>query len=124
MSAIIVDFKPAAVSPAPDRSRIGQAGGVSADGRPLAPSKGRKGRPFYTDTPLGKLTSDRGLKVVEVVTGTGINPRTMSDYMSARKKITPANVAKLAAFFGVPETVFVEMNKAMGVDRPGAQVAS
>ena len=32
--------------------------------------------------------------------------------------------AKLAAFFGVPETVFVEMNKAMGVDRPGAQVAS
>lgn len=123
MSAIIVDFKPAApAAPGPDRSRVGRAGGVSADGRPLAPSKGRKGRPFYTDTPLGKLTSDRGLKVVEVVTGTGINPRTMSDYMSARKKITPANVAKLARFFEVPETVFVEMNKAMGVDR--AQVAS
>ena len=38
----------------------------------------------------------------------------MSDYMSARKKITPANIAKLAAFFGVPETVFVEMNTKMG----------
>lgn len=120
MSAIIVDFKP---RPAPPPiavtagPRVGAAGGVSADGRPLAPSKGRKGRPFYTDTPLGKLTSDRGLKVVEVVTGTGINPRTMSDYMSARRKITPDNIRKLAAFFGVPELVFVEMNQSMGADR-------
>lgn len=120
MSAIIVDFKP---RPAPPPTvfapgpRVGAAGGQSADGRPLSPSKGRKGRPFYTDTPLGKLTSDRGLKVVEVVTGTGINPRTMSDYMSARRKITPDNIRRLAEFFGVPEQTFVEFNRTMGADR-------
>jgi hypothetical protein len=119
MSAIIVDFKPRpAPPPAATPRAVGVAGGVSADGRPLAPSKGRRGRPFYTDTPLGKLTSERGLKVVEVSTGAGINPRSLSDYMSARRKMPAPVIAKLAAFFGVPEQVFIDMNRSMGADRP------
>ncbi len=90
--------------------RIGKAGGVSMNGRPLSPTKGRKGRPFFTDTVLGQMISDRGLKVVEVSVGAGVNPRSLSYYMSRKKKISPANVARLAAFFDVDPAVFLAMN--------------
>lgn len=103
--------------PVPSTARTGKAGQLSPDGRPLSPSKGRKGRPFFVDTALGKLQSDRGLKSYEVAVGAGINPRTLSDYASKKKRITPTNIVKLARFFDVPEQVFIDMNAELDRER-------
>lgn len=91
-------------------TRVGQANGVAANGRPLSPSMRRPGRPFYADTPLARLMIERNLRAVDVTTGAGVNPRALSDYLSARRVISPRNVARLAVFFDVPEQRILDMN--------------
>lgn len=86
------------------------ANGRAVNGRPLSPSMGRPGRPFYADTPLAKLMIERNFRAVDVTTGSGVNPRSLSDYLAGRSCITPANIERLAAFFQLPEQVFYEMN--------------
>jgi hypothetical protein len=93
------------------RLAVGKAGGVSHAGRALSPLTGRKGRPFYADTPIGKLMVERGYKAYEVAIGAGLNPRTLSYYMSREKRITPINIAKLAEFFQCSPQIFIDMNK-------------
>lgn len=74
--------------------------------RPTSAPRGRTGRPFFTDAPIGALAAERGLKMFEVVVGTKINPRTMSDYNSLRKPISAPHRLALARFFGVPVETF------------------
>lgn len=76
----------------------------SAAGKPISEPRGRRGRPFFTDTPLGKILDARGLKVKDVVNGAGMNPRTMSDYMSNRRPISAPHALALAKFLGISVT--------------------
>lgn len=80
---------------------VDHSGERTASGRPTADPMGRRGRPFFVDTPLGTLIAKRGLKVKDVVNGANMNPRTMSDYLSRRKPISPTNARALAKFLGV-----------------------
>ena len=106
LTSHLVDVRPpdGAVEP-------GRAGGQSSEGRPLSESRGRKGRPFFTDTAVGRLANERGLKTTEISIGAGINARTLSDYMSNRRRVTPTNAEKLARFFRVPAITFLEQHK-------------
>lgn len=80
---------------------IAGSGERSAAGRPTSNPRGRQGRPFFVDTPLGKIIDERGLKVKDVVNGAGMNPRTMSDILSKRKMISANDKRALARFLGV-----------------------
>lgn len=71
------------------------------DGRPVAHSHGRRGRPHFVDTKLGALIESRGYKVKDVVNGANLNPRTVSDYLSKRRPVSALNALALAKFFGV-----------------------
>lgn len=77
------------------------SGSREAAGRPTANPLGRRGRPFFVDTPLGAIIAARGLKVKDVVNGAGMNPRTMSDYLSARRPISAPNKLAIAAYLGI-----------------------
>lgn len=59
------------------------------------------GRPFNQSTNLGKIIDHRGYTVIEVASGSGVYPRTMSDYLADRKPISLEHRAKLAAFLKV-----------------------
>lgn len=77
------------------------SGHREAAGRPTASPLGRRGRPFFVDTKLGQIIDARGLKVKDVVNGSNMNPRTMSDYLSARKPISAPNKLAIAKYLGI-----------------------
>lgn len=66
------------------------------------------GRPYPTHTKIGTLMSARGLRAVDVSTGSGVYTRTMSDLLSGRMRPTPAQLAKLSAFFRVAPDALLE----------------
>lgn len=82
-------------------SPVEGSGSREAAGRPTANPRGQKGRPFFTDTPLGRIIDARGLKVKDVVNGSGMNPRTMSDYLSKRRPISAPHKSAIAKYLGV-----------------------
>lgn len=64
------------------------------------------GRPYPKHTKIGKAMADRGLKAFDVASGTGIYTRTLSDILSGRQRPTPAQMAKLSAYFRMsPESL-------------------
>lgn len=82
-------------------SPVDTPGTRAGNGRLTSDPRGRKGRPFYADTPLGRLIDERGHKVYEVTSGCSINPRIMSDYLNGRKAIRPQDKVRLAQFLNV-----------------------
>lgn len=44
---------------------------------------------------------DRGYKVKDVVNGANLNPRTMSDYLSAKRPLSANDALAIARFLGV-----------------------
>lgn len=64
-------------------------------------------RQFNRTTPLGELMWQRGYKVKQLETNTGISYRTISDYLAGRKAIIPKHMAALIAEFDVPRAVLL-----------------
>ena len=68
--------------------------------------RGRRGRPFNTSSPLGKIMEQRGLSARQVAEGTGIYNRTLTEYLARRRKPTASHVRLLSRFLGVhPSTI-------------------
>ncbi len=74
---------------------------------PPNPHLPRTGRPFNTTTPLGRLMLDRGYGVNTVEQATGINHRTISDYLAGRKAISGRHIATLCEEFQVSKQVLL-----------------
>ncbi len=62
----------------------------------------RTGRPFNTTSPLGQWMTAERHGVRDVARATGINERTLSDYLARRRKIIAAHTVALTAFTGLP----------------------
>lgn len=62
------------------------------------------GRPFSRKAPLGKIMEFRGYNVTDVYIATGIQARTLTEYLADRKAITPKHRALLADLLQVNET--------------------
>lgn len=60
------------------------------------------GRPFPTHTPLGKVMAHLRLTAAKVAAGTGIYPRTLTEYLAGRKEPTVDHQRRLADFLEVP----------------------
>lgn len=74
--------------------------------RMVGPYRARLGRPLRTDTNLGALIVQRNLKSFEVCSMAGISPRTLSDYVGAKKDISPHHIIALGrALRADPETI-------------------
>ncbi|HEY5312578.1 MAG TPA: helix-turn-helix domain-containing protein [Pirellulales bacterium] len=56
---------------------------------------------------LAHLIDARGIVQADVVRGTGIARATISNVLSGRRELSKANIAKLAAFFRVPTSVWI-----------------
>lgn len=64
------------------------------------------GSRIRTDFPLGRKIKDSHLKIVDVVRHTGINHRTMTEYIAGRKVIPWHHLQALGVFFKCnPETL-------------------
>jgi hypothetical protein len=59
------------------------------------------GRPFNTETPLGRIMWDRGFRVFEVAHATGINARTLTEYLAGRKPLKGSHLSLVADFLDV-----------------------
>lgn len=59
------------------------------------------GRPFNTATPLGKILYDRDIRAFQLAHATGINARTVTEYLAGRKPITRGHRALIADFLNL-----------------------
>jgi hypothetical protein len=59
------------------------------------------GRPFNTDTPLGRIMWDRGIRVFEIAHATGINARILTEYLANRKTLKGAHLSLVADYLDV-----------------------
>lgn len=71
----------------------------------------KQGRPFSTDTPLGKLLEARAWRVADLAAASGVNARTLTEYLSGRLEIRAHHRDALARALStdkvtVPPTAF------------------
>lgn len=60
------------------------------------------GRPYNaTDTPLGRIMWDRGIRVHEIAHATKINARTLTEYLAARKPMQHGHRALLSDYLDI-----------------------
>jgi len=57
---------------------------------------------------LSHLISSRGVKQVEAARGAGVSPTTLSDVLAGRRSLSIENIKKLAAYFCVDSSLFVD----------------
>lgn len=62
--------------------------------------QGRRGRPFNTTQPLGKLLYEQGFRVKDATIHCGIEVRLMSDYLTNTLPIKPSHAEMLADMLG------------------------
>lgn len=58
-------------------------------------------RQYPVHTKMGRIMAKRGLRAIEVSSGAGVYPRSMTEYLAGRKKPSPRNMGKIAAFLNV-----------------------
>jgi hypothetical protein len=63
------------------------------------------GRPYNVTTNLGKLMLFHGWRVAGLSAETGINSRTICEYLAGRKRISVGHLAILSTLFRVPPEV-------------------
>lgn len=64
-------------------------------------------RPFNRSTPLGQLMHERGYSVRSLAESTGVNQRTICDYLADRRTILPKHIARFSDEFGVSKEVLL-----------------
>lgn len=64
-------------------------------------------RQFNRSTPLGQLMHARGYSVRSLAESTGVNQRTICDYLAGRKTILPKHLARFSEEFGVSKEVLL-----------------
>ena len=57
------------------------------------------GRPYPTHTPLGKLMAYKGVRAYDLASAVGIPPRTLTEILAGRRKISRKHMASLCRFF-------------------------
>jgi len=65
-------------------------------------------RQYPRHTKLGRLMYGRGLRSIDVTIGTGISPRTMTEYLAGRKRPTSQNLVRLTTFLRVEPKVILD----------------
>lgn len=68
---------------------------------PVRQHRTGSGRKFNTTQPLGKVMVARGVTAIWVAQQAGIHPRTITEYLSGRKKILPHHLAALSTVLQV-----------------------
>lgn len=56
------------------------------------------GRPYPTDTPLGRLMAYKGLRSYDLCAAVGIPPRTLTEILAGRRKISRKHMASLCQY--------------------------
>lgn len=69
---------------------------------PIPTHRPKQGRPFPTHTPLGKLTQARGWRVADLAGASGVNARTLTEYLAGRKEIAAHHRDALARALSTP----------------------
>lgn len=64
-------------------------------------------RPFNRSTPIGQLMHQRGYSVRSLAESTGVNQRTICDYLASRRDILPKHLAAFSEEFGVSKEVLL-----------------
>ena len=64
-------------------------------------------RPFNTTTPLGQLMWQRGYTVKGLEQASGVNQRTISNYLAGRRAIISQHLAAFSIEFNVPREVLL-----------------
>lgn len=65
----------------------------------LKPKQLGKGRPYPTHTKLGKLMAFYGLRSYDVTARVQLAPRTLTEYLAGRKKISRKHMAGFCELF-------------------------
>jgi transcriptional regulator with XRE-family HTH domain len=77
------------------------------------------GRKYPTKTKLGAVMSERGLKMYDVAAQARMDPRSISDYLAARKPIPPHRLARLSMVLDVDaENLVGLVNEGTDIDQP------
>ena len=67
-----------------------------------------RGRPFRADTKLGRLMVEGGWTAQELGAVSGVSPRTLTEYLALRQRISDAHLVMLADALEVSEEDLID----------------